>query len=230
MIRNDQGRQKVLGEVEPDQNKVFMLEVSDPLQDGEYILNAREIDVKNKEVRMSESLTIAIDKSMNVNAPHIQKLGGKRVPEAVIKGTRKVYVRNLIPTLEGKTDVGNKVIATWKSVVSTSSLIADTKAGYFGIKPPKPLEEGHHEVIVYAIREKDSVISEALKVNFEVEEGSIVMNDQNYLALHAAAKKANITRSKQVNDVFGYILVGLAVFVVARFLLYERKYSRKKKS
>ena len=67
------------------------------------------------------------------------------------KEEQKRYIR-------GKAEPGTIVYATWKSVVVTSVTIADASQGEFEIKVPDKLQEGEHEVIVFAYDPNKSLV------------------------------------------------------------------------
>lgn len=168
VLRNNFGHEKILGQTVSDENDIFIFQVPQPIRDGKYILLARALLPEKKQVLESPPVGIVIDSTLNVPAPSPKKLADKPITEDVLLKDLRVEIRDQKPVLVGKTDFGNKVSATWRSIVVTSALIADTTTGDFNIQAPGELEYGKHEVYVQAVRQKDGAMSKNIRIIFNI--------------------------------------------------------------
>ena len=55
------------------------------------------------------------------------------------------------------------VYVTWKSLIVSSVVISDASQGDFELKVPRELADGRHEVIVYTLDKRNSVMSSIYK-------------------------------------------------------------------
>jgi hypothetical protein len=125
---------------------LFIFSGNKILDDGYYTLLARAEDEE------SSPISIMIDKTKNIPVP---------TPEAVdtvsIKGysppylTATIIIHNQKPTVYGKTIYGATVQATFQSLLTSSSIIADSSAGDFSITSANALDLGAHQVMLYAV-------------------------------------------------------------------------------
>jgi len=168
VLRNEYGNEKVLGDAFVDQNGVFLFQVENPIRDGKYMLVAKSLQVDERKIIVSSPVKIRIDSSLNVTPPKPTRLSDQQISEDVILKNLRVEIRDRRPVLVGETEFGNKVTATWRSVVMTSALIADAVGGEFSIESPTDLEVGQHEIYVQATRKKDNAQSDTVKVLFNV--------------------------------------------------------------
>lgn len=168
LLRNDYGHELVLGSTTVDENNVFIFQVLDPIRDGRYMIVARALEKDKKRVTESDPVHIIIDSTLNVALPIPKRLADVSISENMLLRNLKVEIRDNRPVLIGNTEYGNKVSATWRSLVTTSILIADTTSGEFEIMAPRDLELGDHEVYVTATRQRDNAQSETVSVPFTV--------------------------------------------------------------
>ena len=168
VLRNDFGHERVIGSTVADQNYAWLFEVQDPIRDGRYQIVARALEPSLKRVTESYPVHIKVDTTLNVTEPKPEKLADEDIGEEVLLNNLKVKIRDNKPVLYGETEFGNEVTATWRSVVLTSALIADSLTGEFEIESPEVLELGDHVVYVTATRLTDEAQSETIKVNFNV--------------------------------------------------------------
>ncbi len=168
VLRNSYGHEKILGQTVADENDVFIFQVPSPIRDGQYILLARALIPEKKEVLESAPVSIVIDSTLNISPPAPRKLADQPITEDVLLKDVRVEIRDKKPVLLGKTDFGNKVTATWRSIVVTSALIADTTTGDFSIQAPDELSYGQHQVYVQAVRPKDGAMSKNIRISFNV--------------------------------------------------------------
>ena len=205
ILKNDYGHEKVLGSTISDSNSVFLFEVKEPLIDGKYMLVAKSLNVDMKRVLMSSPVHIVIDSSLNVRSPIPKKIDDK----PILKNIR-VKIENDKPVLIGDTDLGNKVVATWRSQVLTSALIADAFSGEFEIASPRRLEIGNHNVYVTAIRSEDGAKSDTVNVSFSVLASALKVHENNDIGGMVVNSFAGMFHAKGWN----VLLVLGVIFVV----------------
>ena len=195
-VRNSFGREKVIASATASASNMIDAQ-TDPIKDGKYLLLAKAFDSKKSEVISSAPISIEINSAINIEPPELLSFGGMTLTEEMLKSGFKITTSSL-PTIRGKTEFGNEVITSWKSLLSSSALVADSPAGEFTVKPAKALEDGEHTVTVYATRKKDNVMSKALKLSFIVKNGlsSLDLSNVNKLAGNIAGfyKKDTITK------------------------------------
>jgi len=137
------------------------------LEDGIYYVYATLYDDKGRKRSKTKKILIEIDATLNLAAPNPQYLSVEELTVDNFFQGVEVVICDRIPEVRGTTYFGSQVIATWRSLVLTSSLIADSDVGEFSIKSPKPLELGSHTVTLYAVT-PDGVRSPDLTVPFEI--------------------------------------------------------------
>lgn len=79
--------------------------------------------------------------------------------------TTDVKVQSPI-TARGYADPGSVVFVTWKSVLKTSTVIADASQGYFEVQVPKGLEKGQHTAYIYSYSPQKKTASNFSKAVF----------------------------------------------------------------
>ncbi len=171
VLRNSFGHEKILGQSVTDENDIFIFQVPQPIRDGKYVVLARALLPERQLVLESPPVGITIDSTLNVAPPNPRKLSDQTITEDVLLKDLRVEIRDQKPVLVGKTEFGNKVNATWRSIVVSSALIADTTTGDFSIQAPGELEFGRHEVYVQAVRPSDGAMSRNLRISFNVSAG-----------------------------------------------------------
>ncbi|MBU0668028.1 thrombospondin type 3 repeat-containing protein, partial [Patescibacteria group bacterium] len=170
VLRNDYGHEKILGSATVDENNVFVFQTLDPLRDGRYMLVARSLQADKKRIVDSDPVHIIIDSTLDVAGPVPRKLAGEEISDEVLLKNLKITIRDKRPVLSGETEYGNKVTAVWRSVVTSSVLIADSVTGEFEVQAPREMAIGDHEVWVTAVRKKDNAQSDTVKLNFTIRE------------------------------------------------------------
>jgi hypothetical protein len=168
VLRNDYGHEKVLGDTSADQNSMFVFQVIDPIRDGRYMIAAKALDPQEKRVTASDPVHIIIDSAKYVEPPAPTQISDQNISDEVLLKNLRIEIRDKQPVLIGKTEFNNTVVATWRSIVTTSALIADAGTGEFSIRAPKELSLGQHEVYVTATRKKDNAQSHSIKVLFNI--------------------------------------------------------------
>ena len=204
-VRNTFGREKVIASATADSTNMFDIQ-TDPIKDGKYLLLAKAFDSKKSEVISSNPINIEINSALNIEAPQLMAFGGVTITEEMLKSGFKITTSS-IPIIRGKTEFGNEVITSWKSLLSSSALVADSPAGEFTVKPAKPLEEGEHTVTVYATRKKDNVMSKALKLSFVVKNGLSNMDLSNMNKF--AGNIAGFYKKDTIAKIFYQTMIGI---------------------
>ncbi len=141
------------------------------LEDGKYFVSATLYDNDGRKRSKTKKLLVEIDATLNLAAPNPQYLSVEELTVDNFFQGVEVVICDKIPEVRGTTYFGSQVIATWRSLVLTSSLIADSNVGDFAIKSPKALEVGDHTVTLYAIT-PDGIRSPDLTVPFKITEDS----------------------------------------------------------
>lgn len=178
LVRDEKGVEKVLGQTVTHENYVFLFEVPDPLEDGEYTFSIRTVlesaSAFNKAYATfaqqagSAPVTIQIQKALDVVSPDPKKLGDQVITNENILKSVRVIIRDNKPILVGKAGFKDEVIATWHSVVLTSVLIADSTAGEFSMQASQSFAPGDHEIYLQAVRPKDGALSKTIKIVFTI--------------------------------------------------------------
>lgn len=235
LLRNDYGHEKVLGSTEVDENNVFIFQTPTPLRDGRYMIVARSLQVDKQRIIDSDPVHIVIDSTLNVTQPVPRKLADTDITEDVLLRNLRVTIRDNRPVLSGETEFGNRVTASWRSVVTSSVLIADAITGEFEIQAPREMELGNHEVWVTAVRKKDSAQSETVKVNFSV--GTPALGEGILRGVGEEAAKptgiaalpviGNIAQFVREQGFLGWLVIAVALFLLGS-LVYYFYISRKK--
>lgn len=186
-IRDDKSELS-LGKTQSDENAIWILE-PESIPDGEYTLKARKrrsaafnvFDLfaavlgVTQENSDSESfpVRVKVNASLDVTAPAPKKLADKSLEGDVLLKNVRIEIRDRKPTLLGRAAYGSEVLTTWRSLVMTSALIADTTAGEFSIQPQQEIDFGDHEVYIQAVRPKDGALSKTVKIAFRVDKSTL---------------------------------------------------------
>ncbi len=188
-LRNDSGHEKVLGETITGENNLFLFEPSKSIRDGKYLLIAKALLPEKRLVMESKPVRIEINSQLGVEKPTPKKLSGKDISEENYIKNVRIEIIDKVPYLIGETEIGSRVTATWKSLVTTSALISDAVSGEFKIVAPNELELGNHDVYVTATRLTDNAQSETIHVPF-----SIGVNFPKTDQLKAAAPESGLNQ------------------------------------
>lgn len=201
-----------------NENNIFLGRISQnknswtsSLPDGKYYVYAFILNQEGEKLNKTKKILIEIDSTFNLNEPDPTHLSDKSIDlKRILEGV-EIRIYDRIPEVRGTTYFGSQVIATWQSLVLTSSLIADNEAGNFTIKTQEPLELGDHYVTLYAIT-PDGVRSEELILPFEIQD-----------LLHTSA-------SERIWDNFPWTLIlWVFYFLIAIFLLFLWYRQKKRK-
>ncbi len=166
----------------------------------------------------------AINPSSNVL---VEVTGSETITDPKVKTIQTVSVESLKNirvkrTADGKirvtgtADLDTTVIGSFKSAVFTSAILADVQTGAFTVSSAGTLEDGDHEVIIYATRSEDGTQSRAVKVPF-----SIIEQETGDGKLVVGQDDSSSENSLPVVPIA--IAMGLVAIVVVSVLLSRRK-------
>lgn len=151
--------------------KKFTLVVQDDQGKG----SATEVSMnKNVEMKM-DTVTIKSGEkiiSADLTSDHsgwVKSLKASVMMASATKETEPVEEKNEDSdaiTIRGYAEPGSVVFVTWKSVVKTSTVIADASQGYFEVRVPKELEKGDHTAYTYSYNKSKKTASSFAKVFF----------------------------------------------------------------
>ena len=237
VLKNDFGHEKVLGDTTVDANHVFLFKVPKPIKDGRYIIVARALQLSKKAIKESEPVHIVVDSKLNVPAPVPKKIADQEISSDVLLKNLRVEIVNKRPVLYGSTELGNKVTASWRSIVMTSALVADSLGGEFAIMAPTDLAVGDHEVFVTATRKKDNAQSDTVRILFKVspsfeQEQAQQMEAQQLRGVveKSLARILPATMAKFIaRNWFLVLMLGLLMVAIAGTIVYLLVGGRKKK-
>lgn len=169
----ESGTTITLGTTYLDDTRKFLLVSEIPLLDGLYYLYAIEYQgIRQMSERgRSEKILITVDSTIVVTSPSPEKLADQIITEKNIQEGESLSIDDPVPLLHGRSSAGNVVFVIWKSLLLTSTLLADTTAGEFVSIPPRALEDENHELYLYSVRPGDFVRSPDVRVSFTVESG-----------------------------------------------------------
>jgi cysteine-rich repeat protein len=170
ILRNEFGNEVVLGTTLSDDTRIFEFVPDFDLRNGNFYLLAKGLDPENKQVIESPLVRVKMDTTVQIDEPQPERLSNVNITDEVLLEGLEVAVEDQKPVLIGRTGYKNRVVATWRSVLGTSAIVADLAGGEFMLDAPRELGYGKHTVSVFAVREADQAISKTVTVNFEIKE------------------------------------------------------------
>ncbi|MBU1018626.1 MAG: DUF2341 domain-containing protein [Patescibacteria group bacterium] len=137
-------------ETDTDELGKFIVVVDENLSDGDYNLFVAGVDGKKLiDISAIKSFTVNTD----IGAPEI------KTPEIDEEGDI---------SLKAFAAPGSIIYVTWRSMIFSSIVVADSLTGEFEVKPPSALSEGEHKVYVYAENPATGIRGDAIQVDFSV--------------------------------------------------------------
>ncbi len=189
-----------------------------PLKSGVYSIKACSLDGDNTIKDQSEKIQIIIDISLEVPPPSIEALGDIPVSLPI---DNNLSISDQRPFIHGNSMFNNEVVAIFKSLITTTSLITDSPEGDFKIQAPEELEYGDHEVIVYSIT-PDGLRSNDIVIPFEVKPVQTKAYSINYfylvlvislLSFFITGLKLKLSLKKKTIHLLIIISIHLLIFV-----------------
>lgn len=123
---------------------------------------------------------------------------------------------------EFKTDPGTTMYFTWRSMIFSSVIVADTTTGELMVEAPSELEVGEHTLYAYPVDNETGVRGETLMVNFSI-------TDEGFANITAASHDDQVTEA-QSSYVWLVVLVFLALGGVGIFARNARKQHKEEKN
>lgn len=161
------GTKKEIGRAVADANGRYAIEPDTELTPGKHFLAAGLVGDDGSITDLSGVKEVNVDPSLDIPVPEVED----------------IKVVNRKPIVFGKTMFGTTVVANFQSIVTTSSVVADTTEGDFIVTPSSSLELGKHKVTLYAVL-PNGARSESVTVPFEIgqDDGSGLFNTDNLKA------------------------------------------------
>jgi hypothetical protein len=164
-----------------DERGVFSIESTVELEEGDYVIQAISYDPEFT-IGVAKSLTkkLTVDLNRALPAPSVYAIGNYSFPNSLNSQAdvndylreNEVVVYSTQPVVFGNTYYNSEVEATFQSLISKASLIADNPSGDFSIRSPEALEFGEHTVMLYAtnaegIRSQEIIIPFTIKPSLD---------------------------------------------------------------
>ncbi len=231
---NREKNEKVICETITAANHVFICLIPNELNNGEYDIGARIIKFAKQEslfgmttdqlnastlteLKIKDSTSplvhVKINNKLFISAPKPEKLADKILSNDNFLKDLQVVIKDNKPVLYGKTGINHEVIATWKSVVLTSAMIADSNLGEFSVNPTENLEPGTHEVYVQSLRPQDHAISKTVKISFNIDP------NQSASGKGAATDKTHGAANTPLELPWSWVIGAFIVMVITGFCL-----------
>ncbi|MBI5754024.1 hypothetical protein HZA40_02680, partial [Candidatus Peregrinibacteria bacterium] len=144
---------------DPNSWKVYKLE---KYQLDEKFKNAVEVDLSGKMDAEVKNFTLVVqDENGKGSATDVilNKNIEMKLNDLTLQNEDQITVR-------GYAEPGSLVFVNWKSVLKTSTVIADASQGYFEVQVPKGLEKGDHTAYTYSYNPSKRMASSFAKVLF----------------------------------------------------------------
>ena len=140
-----------------DDRKVVLIKV-----DHAQVEQAPEAEIKK-----IPDMTVVLSNTQSVLNMLAKFFGGSLVEKSFRPPLEKLFAsKNQTTKLIGKANPGDIIVATWKSVILSSVVIADASQGIFEMLIPGQLSAGQHNIFIYAFNPKLNLISNITKLKF----------------------------------------------------------------
>ncbi len=177
-------------ETEADSQEKFLCFPEKELEDGNYYLYSNHEPEKGKttddrkvvlikvnhaqaqqnpiaEIQKIPNMTIVLSDTQSVLSILTKFFGESFAEENFRAPLEKLLAsKNQTTKLVGKANPGDVIVATWKSIILSSVVIADASQGTFEMLIPGQLSSGQHDIFVYAFNSKLNLISNITKLKF----------------------------------------------------------------
>jgi hypothetical protein len=217
---NGAGEQISLGEVTADETGKYLLKSPIELIEGDYELQAITKSETGEELK-SKPIKVTIDDESFLPPPKVLAINEHFLSNEQYQKIRdqqdaitasEIIIKDGEVIVKGNTVYGSEVIATFQSVLASSSVVADSPLGDFEIKSPAKLAPGEHEVILYAVM-PDNTRSASIIIPFTI--------DPYYIS--PEAKKALSW------EYFFYRLIIISLIATIIYLIYRHKRQQQEK-
>lgn len=173
------------------------------LRDGDYLVMVRTLDSNGKVVNETLPYELSIDSDLEQDIVDPYQLDDQKIN---VRNLRVITIDNSRPYLYGKAEKGYEVVTSWASEVHTSSLLVDQEEGEFITLAPAELEDGDHDLYIYAMDPSKNLYSSVIEIDFKVLTGS----------LYEAAQEDSATRMSLFLYGVGGIFVVMVFWLIAR--------------
>jgi len=150
-------------EVETDANGKFL--AMPELDNGDYA-----VIVRSETGEEALPYTVTVDTSLAEEVVTPYQLDIESID---VDNLKVITIGNSRPYLYGTAKSGYEVVTSWASDVFTSSLLVDTEEGEFITLAPAELENGDHDLYVYAVEPETNLQSSLINIDFKVLTGDL---------------------------------------------------------
>ncbi|MFN7161266.1 MAG: kelch repeat-containing protein [Candidatus Gracilibacteria bacterium] len=185
------GSREEIGTTKADERGRFIITPTKELAAGEHALASVIRGTDGKDEDLSAVKSVKIDPTLTVPVPEVRdiKTPGKK------------------PQVYGTTQYGTTVVAHFQSLVTSSTIVADTTTGDFIVGSATQLEEGPHKVTLYAIL-PNGLRSAEVTVPFDIKAVD---------TLNSSPLKADLMDGE---GNIGWLFLGLLPLLLLALLLY----------
>lgn len=162
----------------------------------------------------SEGVIVQLSDEQPIVDPKIKKIAAVDIEG--VKNIRVVRTRDGKIRVVGSADLATTVVGSFKSAVFTSAILADVTTGAFEVDSTSALQNGDHEVIIYATRPADGTQSRAVKVPFSIIEEEAAGVGKIVIGTHASAEESS-------SSVVPYAIGGGVLILVIVGAIFGRK-------
>ncbi|MFA6436117.1 MAG: hypothetical protein WCW30_03205 [Candidatus Gracilibacteria bacterium] len=143
----------------------FLVRPEDELSAGRYAVVVRSFDAEGNITSETLPYDLTIDPTAAMSLVDPKQLDTQLIDVANLEVFK---IQNSQPYLYGVAEKGYEVVTSWESELFTSSLVVDTTKGEFLTASPSELEQGDHNVFVYAVEPSKNLYSSVIDVGFQV--------------------------------------------------------------
>ncbi|MFA7277691.1 MAG: hypothetical protein WC101_01730, partial [Candidatus Gracilibacteria bacterium] len=214
--KNEIGIKREIGRAIASSNNLFAVQTKQ-LANGLYYIQAQ-----NEKGEVSDPTRITIDSTLKIERPHLVSFNGREITEADFEKAKQdsnYLESDSRPELELRVPKGTKMVMTNRSAIGTAILISDTPSGILAVRPPEELELGEHEIIAYAVNEKDNTVSPVTSFKFKVTESSSFDSSAFRIQNKGTNGIINFLRQNSVKPIFQKIFIGLGIVLILWTLL-----------
>ncbi|MFH1534167.1 MAG: DUF11 domain-containing protein, partial [Nitrospirota bacterium] len=152
-----------LGQIEIDEENKGVILLQEPLEDGEYYVLAKGKEGLGKVASFKVQNAI-VPQAPILNLISEKKELGKTVRFVIAFNGEEPIADEVITKIQGYSEPGLIVYATWQSRILSSVVISDALQGEFVLEIPLDLPKGEHEIFVYSYDEKEKFVSNVTRL------------------------------------------------------------------
>lgn len=160
----------VSDEVTADAGGKFLIRPDESIESGSYALVLRSLDENGEVTEETLPYELKIDPELAIEMVNPRQLDEFPID---VTNLELIHLENSQPYLYGLSKPGYEVVAAWQSELYSSSLLVDTTEGEFVTTSPNVLEDGSHDLFVYAVDPVQNLYSSVINVDFDVAAGQL---------------------------------------------------------